>query len=251
MCLHDETFVLGQTQTDNSRRTDQLFLKGIDVSPSRIKIFEKWGSAYANRLKNISFNISNILQDNLIGECFEDLRYSVDITLPHLLSKAPISNQGARQHIGEYIDAIAYGAEERLYGNFHSMETFISNFSQVKSGIQRVLKAARYIPQSLFARLGMKWNGFFISGFLNKEYSCRTEIINLPFECLFKPEEWWGVFHEMGHVAFWNPKNLNFNHPNILNAVEAATKNRRRPEEIIHWKNLAWELGADVFDLFF
>jgi hypothetical protein len=216
--------------------------KGFRISASDITLFAKWGPLFENRLVNLYYGISNLMQDPLIGSCFNDLRPALGELLK-TLKKAPSRDEQLINQFGQYIEALAYGAEERAHGAFLTLEYVGSPFSPTKGGIQRVIKAASLIPMKVLGRLGENWNGFITAGYQNEGFATYINIINMPFNCLFHPEQWFNVFHEVGHVALYRTS--------FLNISKIIYRQDISHEKLQDWANYISELGAELFDLFF
>jgi hypothetical protein len=224
---------------------------GITVRQSLLNQFRRWGPDFENRLLNLYFGISNSLQDPLVGDCFEDIRKAAAEWLPELLAKLSPDDDDDRMLVLEVVETLSYGANERAHGAFLSIEHVEDRFSPTKGGIQRVLRAAQYIPRQVMARLGFDWKGFVISGFQNRGFSSHGQIINLPLDYLFRPEEWWGLFHEAGHVALWDTEFIDLlGDPVVSKQLQDVVPSGDR-NDLNRWKNIYMELGADSFDLYF
>lgn len=225
--------------------------EGLRVTKSHMKLFRRWGPIFENSLRNLYFGISNLLQDPLIGDCFEELRPTIETQLPFLLQNAAPNDDAVREHMGLYIEAIAYGAEERAHGAFLALESLESRFSPTKGGIQRVLKAAGVVAKVLLAKSELEWKGFMIAGLRNQGFSSHTDIINLPFDILYRPDDWWGLFHEVGHVAFFDTSFIDLGGEEIQGHFVKLVPNQEDEDRVVRWKSLIWEVGADTFDLYF
>ncbi len=216
------------------------------------KCFSKWGPTLEPRLTNLYYALSNLLQDPLIGDCFEDLRPIAEAKLPALLNTLPLEDDDQRQSIYELVEILGYATEERAHGAYLSLEHLESGTSPTKGGIQRILTAAEFIPRSLLKRVNKDWYGFIVAGYHNEFFSSHYETLNLPIEYLFKPEEWCGLLHETGHAAFWDNRFYDMDGAEmkrlITHLAPAATTDS---QEYTKWKELAWEIGADMFDLYF
>jgi hypothetical protein len=212
----------------------------------------RWGSTLEHRLRNLYFALSNLLQDPLIGDCFEDLRLFAETRLPLALNIFDSKDEDQRDLLYELVELLAYATEERAHGAFLSLEHLESSLSPTKGGIQRILAAVESIPRTLLARVGKRWNGFVVAGYHNEYFSSHYEILNLPFEYLFKPEQWCGLFHEVGHAAFFDKDFYDMDGLEMSNLISRAVPSAAKDDpEYIKWKELAWEIGADMFDLYF
>lgn len=214
--------------------------------------FKRWGPTLEHRLRNLYFALSNLLQDPLIGDCFEDLRLMAEQRLPVALRAFAPKDEDQRDLLYELVELLAYATEERAHGAFLSLEHLESSLSPTKGGIQRILTAVETIPRRLLARVNKQWYGFVVAGYHNEFFSSHYEVLNLPFEYLFKPEQWCGLFHEIGHTAFFDKRFYNMDGKEISNLIHRAVPSASEESpEYFKWKELAWEIGADMFDLYF
>jgi len=167
-----------------------------------------------------------------------------------LLRETSPSDEAWGPLVNNAVDVLQHGAEERAHGAFLALEFLESSLSPTKGGIQRILTAASLLPHCLFRRIGQRWHGFLIAGYYNEFFSSHCDVINLPFEFLFSPEEWCGLFHEAGHVAIFDTTFFNMDSAKIRNVLRGGLGSSPE-EEYEAWQNLVFEVGADLFDLYF
>jgi hypothetical protein len=222
--------------------------QGRKLSRRHIILFKKLGPAFEHRLLNIYFGISNLMQDPLIGDCFHDLKTILNERLIPLLEKTQPDNEKARTQISNIIDAIIYGAQERIQGAFIALEHVEGKFSPTKGGIQRVLRALDYASLKVMNYAGLNFNGFTVAGYNNQGFYSYGEVINIPMDVLFKPEEWWGLFHEMGHAALYETNFVDLHKDNDLRKFYSWDE--RSPFSYLE-KNMVSEISADMFDFYF
>ena len=245
MCAGDGGF-------GKSKSYGQRSAKGLFVSPKLAAQFTKWGPYFEGRLRNLYFGVSNLIQDPLTGECFEDLKLLAKNRLPQILDDLSPVDEDQQKLLDDIIEVIGYAAEERAHGAFLAIEHLESNLSPTKGGIQRVLAAASIIPQKLLARVNKTWYGFLVSGYRNASFSSHYEAINLPFSRLFEPEEWGGLFHETGHAALFDDNFFNIDSPAVTQIIQQAAFGAAQTSlEFVEMKNVFFEIGADLFDLYF
>lgn len=213
----------------------------------------RWGPTLEHRLRNLYFSLSNLMGDPLIGDCFEGLRLMAERRLPEILKEFDTKDQDQRDLLYELVDLVAYGTEERAHGAFLSLENLESSLSPTKGGIQRILAAAGTIPRSLLGRVRKEpWHGFVVAGYHNENFSSHCGILNLPFEYLFTPDQWCGLFHEVGHTAFCDKNFYNMDGEEMSKLLRRIAPYRPGDDsQFFKWKELAWEIGADMFDLYF
>jgi|GEM_PF-2360811 len=246
--------ILSPVQSDKFENYPSLINnhKGINVNSHLLREFKRWGCYFENRLLNLYFGISNLIQDPLVGDTFKDLRLSVDCHLLEALESLSPDNDNDRRIVGEIMEAISYGVEERANSAFLAIENIENKISPTRGGVQRLLKAAQLLPSYILSKIGLTWYGFVIAGFQNSGFAESGEIINIPFEYLFHPEEWWGVFHEIGHVALWKKEFIDlFNNQDIDSCLNSLVADPNQKLKRLEWGDIFMEVAADSFDLFF
>jgi hypothetical protein len=211
----------------------------------------KWDTSIEHRLRSLYFALSNLLQDPLIGSCFDDLRQMAEKRIPPLLRELNPQVEEEKLLLDSLVEALAYAAQERAHGAFLAIEHLEGSLSPTKGGIQRILLAADTVPRKLLARAGKNWDGFIIAGFSSQHFSCHYEAINLPFEYLFNPEEWCGLFHEAGHAFLFDRSFYDMEGPEMTAILETAADSQSDEAQQGHLSELAWEIGADMFGLYF
>lgn len=223
----------------------------VSVTAKFIEILKNWGPIYENRLLNLYFGIANQIHDPLLGEYFEDVSSLLNERLPQLLEQENPGDPDIVRLTGELIEVINHSVEERINGAFPVFDSVVNVYSPTRGGIQRILLAANYLPQSIYASIGMKWKGFVISGFLNQGFSSHFEVINLPFEDVFLPENWWGLFHEIGHTIVWDTSTFDFWENKIIRAALKDSSYLNALDDPLFPRQFLWEIIADSFDLYF
>jgi hypothetical protein len=70
-------------------------------------------------------------------------------------------------------------------------------------GIQRLIYALEAIPGHILSALGVRWKGLCLFGHCHSFRSWFThEILAMPREYMLRPEKYWGMNHEAGHIVF-------------------------------------------------
>jgi hypothetical protein len=210
-----------------------------------------WGTTIEERVTNIYFGVSNLLQDPLIGHCFEDLRPMLTEDLPIFLTTQSPKKDSNLRFLRSLIAVIDHAAQERAHGAFLSLEQMEGSLSPTKGGIQRILTAASLIPSQLLAYTKKPWYGFLIAGYQNRIFSSWYEVVNLPVEYLFKPEKWCGLCHETGHVLLYDKQYFDIDAPEVAKIIIQAAQSPTDSYMFKLWKDLATEVWADMFDLYF
>lgn len=98
-----------------------------------------------------------------------------------------------------------FGLEQRIAGARLGLGHPSQAYSNLQGlGIQRILRAARAIPFGLLAGvnedIARQWWGFTVFGFQNETFTLTSGVINLPYQDMLHPEEWWRLGHECGHA---------------------------------------------------
>lgn len=107
------------------------------------------------------------------------------------------------EQLKKIIQSIEFSIYQRISGMQMSylMESKHTGFEKF-GGIQRIILATEAIPMQIFNNtLEQKWKGFCVFG-SEPDFISQTvgEVISIPFEYKYKPEKWWGLGHEIGHL---------------------------------------------------
>ncbi len=223
----------------------------LEMTPLLRKSLPNWKTTIEERVTNIYFGLSNLLQDPLIGHCFEDLRPMLTEALPEFLTTQSPKKDSNLRFLRSLIAVIDHAAQERAHGAFLSLEQLEGSLSPTKGGIQRILTAASLIPSHLLSYTKKPWYGFLIAGYQNRIFSSWYEVVNLPVEYLFKPEQWCGLCHETGHVLLYDKRYFDIDAREVTQIVTQAAQSPTDSYMFKLWKDLATEVWADMFDLYF
>jgi hypothetical protein len=137
------------------------------------------------------------------------------------------------------LEALRLGAELRSCGTFDSIEEVTSRFSELRGGVQRALLATEYLPGYIIGSISsnMKWQGFVVAVPTNR-FLHINQVILVPEEILWKPDRWWALYHEIGHIIVDNFKELLVNE--FRNKFMATKTNQN------FWLNTLTELITEV-----
>ena len=98
-----------------------------------------------------------------------------------------------------------FGLEQRMAGARLGLGHPSQAYSNLQGlGIQRILRASRAIPfgllNSVNSTVAEKWWGFTVFGFRNDTFTLPSGVINLPYQDMLHPEDWWRLGHESAHA---------------------------------------------------
>lgn len=147
-----------------------------------------------------------------------------------------------------------FGLEQRMAGARLGLGHPSQAYSNLQGlGIQRILRASKAIPMGLLRGVNKfvaeKWWGFTVFGFGNDTFALASGVINLPYQDMIRPENWWQLGHESGHVFGMITELLD--NPIIRESSEKIDKDVIReilnqdPDRIID------EMAASVFEYLF
>lgn len=120
---------------------------------------------------------------------------------------APGGVKDKNYHFGDKARiAIKRGAQVRSYGTYGSLETVDGRFSDLRGGCQISLLAIELLPTHIFNGLGVDWMGFVLTS--DPKFFTVGDAIAVPSDCMWSPEKWWAVFHEIAHVYIHNEPRL-------------------------------------------
>lgn len=91
------------------------------------------------------------------------------------------------------------GFKQRFVGSLATVFEMSELILTYQAGLQRVAHAANLIPATLIAAANETWNGFTVFGTTDRFIRYDFGIMNLPYDSMFSPTDWFGMFHEVGH----------------------------------------------------
>lgn len=148
--------------------------------------------------------------------------------------------------------AIANGSQVRSYGIYGHIAGHQGGFSRLRGGVQRSLQAIEFMPAYIFDRIDLTWHGFIIVE--DPKFSHINEVISVPPTALWRPDLWWAIYHEVGHVLLTRVNWIEEDVP----VIKRLLWNKRMPKL---WFDFLVELAAEIvgyecgffsdFDLFF
>ena len=185
-------------------------IKPVDVDYDKLEnIFD---SELASSFSNIFYNLNSFFQSPLYGSIFRDMRKYPDYiigageVLKETNSHLQFA-QGSRE-------VTKLGAELRTYGTFDTLEDVAGKFTELRGGAQLSINAIQFFPQYVLDRLKIEWMGFVVTS--DPKFFHINEVINVPSEALWKPDQWWALFHEIAHIIIDNdPEILSYDVPEV------------------------------------
>lgn len=199
-------------------------------------LIEKYGKRAAASLANHFYSFNSLIQNPIYGSAFLDM---VDYP-KHILDTGNELDDIARLRLAHGArEVLRYGSGLRLCGTFQSIEEETGKFSEIQGGGQRALLALEYLPYRVLQRLKRSWKGFIITSHYDKLMHI-NEVIQIPIYTLWNPQNWWTLYHEVGHI--WidvSPEVVSYEVPSI----QEFLVNKSHPR---HWLGKLIELAAEI-----
>lgn len=207
-----------------------------------------------DRLQQVFTTLLGRVGDEIAIDCFRDLVPFVR-DLARAVSSVSIDSDLLRA-ISQMCDSYFYGLEQRFQGSPVAM-SIANSLPDVRheAGIQRVILAANEVVRSVVKASNHSWNGFCVFGWLDAFSRLEHGVINIPWDKLTRPNDWWQLFHEAGHefAENWNlecdreikhlfQRNLGIKLTRLSGDVEL----KRSSAEILFF----WELTSDLVDYY-
>lgn len=171
--------------------------QGIDIS---YKKFDKVFKANTPSLFNHFYTLNSAIQNAVSGYAFLDMKEYPLFLLES--GKAHINDESSERTIDKLFlgatEVIRNGTSLRSYGIAGNQERVHGHFSEIRGGAQRALLAMEFIPDHVISRLKSKWYGFINVG--DPKFAHFNEVIICPTKSLWEPEQWWALYHEIGHI---------------------------------------------------
>lgn len=229
------------SKTKCKHTSNGIFIK---ISEDEIKqISDIRGEPLKDLLVNTIYTFSSLTQNEIARDSFFDMIKFVNETKRLALDESFKSDT-----IASLIDRIIFGAQQRASSTFSSIDNTEYRFSPFKGGIQRILQSIELLPASMLSDLGIGWKGFVSAGEA-ASFKADLLVLNIPIEYLFQPEEWWGLFHEIGHIYTLEEENIfDCDNPIIRDFMERVVAVKRGEPDWVDMMALAWEVSADIFD---
>ncbi len=215
-------------------------------SINELNVFGRAAPLLANHI----YTLNSLRQHPISGKAFSDMGYypRAIINLGNKLRKSRTTKNNPDFHhnqsksledIGlQAAYAIASGCQLRSYGTYGNIERPHGGFSKLRGGAQRALLATHFLPASILYKLGLNWEGFIIVE--EPKFSHINEVISVPSEALWRPQTWWAIVHETGHVFFTKVKWIDEEEP----VVQKILTNKSKPNIFF---DFLLELGAEIF----
>jgi len=218
--------------------------EAMDITEEEIRqITEKRGDPLKDLLANTLYTFNSLVHNEIVRDSFSDM-----IKFARETKRMSLDESFKSDTIASFVDRIIFGAQQRAYSTFSSIDDTEYRFSPFKGGIQRILQAIELLPCSMLRRFGMEWKGFVNAGEA-ASFKADLLVLNMPTEYLFQPQEWWGLFHEIGHIYTLVEKEvLDSNNPTIKDFMQRVVAVKRGEPEWLDLLGFSWEVAADIFD---
>ena len=204
---------------------------------SREVLAPVFGPRTAAMLEAHNHSLFSLLQHPIVQSAFWDMEV-YPLRLISIARRLQENKEYSDAYIAECAEEISNGAELRAYGIHGNVEVIFSRFPNIKGGVQRSLQAIEHLPAAVFSRFGSEWDGFI--NVSEQMYYHLNEIIVVPIAALWDINDWWAIYHEIGHVIVER-------HPTLLHEelpeVQNLVVDKLTPK---HWVQLLSELSAEV-----
>ena len=211
-------------------------------SATKENLFLSLGKGSAERLILTVEYLRSLQRSRVEGSAFEDLERYVT-SMPE---RFPCPDSGdlkpfpIRGHIAAKL--IKEGIELRLHGIHGTMGEIALQLPPLRTGVHRILTAIEtFTYLVIWNRFQLIWSGFVNAS--SERFFSSVEIINMPYANLYTPTDWWGLYHEIGHIFILANHDENFltrNTPTV-NFFLASTKGNQE-----EWLDLLHEVAAEI-----
>jgi hypothetical protein len=184
------------------------------------------------------------MQNPISGHSFIDMKEYPEFLLTYgksLLKDKISSRTMDKLYLGAK-DVIRRGTSLRSYGIAGNQERVHGHFSEIRGGAQRALLAMEFIPDHVFYRLKSKWYGFINVD--DPKFAHFNQVIICPTDALWEPEQWWALYHEIGHIILEQVPWTKRENP----VISSFLLNMPSPRI---WHHFIMELYAEVFGFIF
>jgi hypothetical protein len=243
-------YLEGEKNNFNSNR-DYKITKSLEISPPTF--IRDIDSYLFERFMNMIADINSRITNPIDGPCFQDILSFVRKAILDIDDKK-IEKMSQLYSLSTVCDLFSYGFQQRFIGSYSSMYNInAATIIRFNSGIQRIINAAHYIIEKSLLDLNQSWNGFVIFGERDHFQWHSCGVINIPFAQILNPEEWWQLFHEIGHEYL---QGLSLDKNETFYKLVKDNLNLDLFDEDVELKNpedieFLEELGADIFEYYY
>lgn len=168
-----------------------------DYSYQKLKlIFEN----QAIQLAYVFNTLNGLFQNKIIGDAYDDME-----KYPNFIEWWPNSQCFPKDQkiifASEVITNIKNGAALRTYGTHGTIDEISGSFARLRGGAHVSLGAISFFPNYMYKKHSIgkaNWEGFVASD--HPFFSTMHMVLNVPPKALWRPEMWWALFHEIGHM---------------------------------------------------
>jgi hypothetical protein len=224
----------------------------LEVSPSawsdtevRRKLKDYLGPSSAARLIAMVEHVLSLRRNQVEGIAFEDMSRYVESIPQKFSPKSTRADGDTSEPLPSRGDSAANlikeGIELRLHGIHGTMGELSLQLPPLRSGVHRVLLAIdafTYCVRS--SRLDAIWQGFANSS--SRRFFSSVEIINVPYSCLYSPTDWWGIYHEIGHIFILDNEDKAF----LTKETDAVKSFLTKTKGEHNWFDLIEEIAAEI-----
>jgi len=199
--------------------------KALDRVLRSIRGFEEWerhlgnpGLAHAGRLRQMLFRYQAVqctpelqgVVDDMTDVLAESIAYAAIVAHSIPLPPMPLVTQEIRAEYDEFeeiANLFFYGLDQRLAGAVFGVSDPARAYTHLHAlGIQRILRAVEAVPRALLRLLWtqdgpLHWPGFVLFGYGNETAKLAFNVLNMPYQDVATPSQWWRLGHEAGHAA--------------------------------------------------
>lgn len=200
----------------------------IIIGDDEIQKLAKLGHPIQESVLATVYTFNQYLQNELVFDCVTDMTEYV-LYMVRLLDELqdPINGQDAQEFIEAMPQNIKYGCNQRLAGFF--LQEGDEDFSPFKGGKQRLLKALKCLCLDMFQGIDIDWHGYVVIG-RQYMYNHSEEVLSIPSNRAFEVSQYFGLFHEIGHVVnlkkadFWKEEYDSEQEKELLSSYRDTTK---------------------------
>lgn len=181
-----------------SNKTERPLLIDVDLEHIALKSLQNSSPTLFNEFADTFSSLNDILSTVDRSDAVLDLTASAKEFINSLV---PSDVHLDLPIIGKYLEVLRYGMQQRYIGTgtLNYIWPVMASHVGGNGGIQRILTAASTVPSGMLNNFDKKWDGFVVVGFTDDYHRFYGGIINLPTEVLNSPNQWFGLFHEVGH----------------------------------------------------
>jgi len=199
-----------ETNLERSKPFALMRTLQININSDDCDKIEKYLGDTGRRIIRTIFNFNDILNNPVLSPNIQDMTlgitYLAKVAIDYAeIVKGNVNNQYNRRiaetALSRILLPIHAGVDQRTIAAHAAISPVESHTRYLVGGIARLLLATESLPLSLLRRAGINhWWGYCVTGVRHTHFYHDEQVVDIPPDALWRPEEWYVIIHEAMHA---------------------------------------------------